>query len=259
MIPWIESQTTVIIAIMTFAFCYLIAAVILAAAFELSRHRIAINLKATTPVMLTPLSVIAGLLIAFLASHVWANLDHATNYLDQEASALQEATLLADTLPSSTQTALRTDIRSYLQFVENQEWPEMETGHASLRRSPPGIPDAVRTLVSFVPTQQGQIAAQSRAILALMTALEARRNRILLSEATIEPIQWTVIILLLVLVLVTIAKVHIDRPTTAAGALFVFSTAMAACLILLLVNDRPFAAGGFTLQPTALEEVRLAQ
>jgi hypothetical protein len=35
-------------------------------------------MKATSPVMLTPLSVTVGLLIAFLAARVWSNLDHAS-------------------------------------------------------------------------------------------------------------------------------------------------------------------------------------
>jgi hypothetical protein len=49
--------------------------------------------------------------------------------------------------------------------------------------------------------------------------------------------------------------VHVDRLATAAVNLFVFSTAVAACLVLLMVNDRPFAAGGITVQPIALREI----
>ena len=46
-----------------------------------------------------------------------------------------------------------------------------------------------------------------------------------------------------------IATVHIDRPPTAAVNLFTFSSAMAAYLVLLMANDRPFATGGITLEP----------
>jgi len=34
-----------------------------------------------------------------------------------------------------------------------------------------------------------------------------------------------------------------------------FSTALAICLTLLLIYDRPFSAGGFTMTPTLLREV----
>ena len=49
--------------------------------------------------------------------------------------------------------------------------------------------------------------------------------------------------------LLTIAMVHIDRPATVAVNLLVLSTAVAACHVLLMVNDRPFAASGITVQP----------
>jgi hypothetical protein len=70
MILWIESQDAAIIALLMFAICYAIAGAIFSVATMISQHRIAAELKALTPVLLTPLSVIAGLLIAFLASRV---------------------------------------------------------------------------------------------------------------------------------------------------------------------------------------------
>src|SRR5262249_18747530 len=52
-----------------------------------------------TPVMLTPLSVLAALLIAFLASRVWGQVDHAHRYIAQEASAIQQCLVSAEALP----------------------------------------------------------------------------------------------------------------------------------------------------------------
>jgi hypothetical protein len=39
--------------------------------------------------------------------------------------------------------------------------------------------------------------------------------------------------------------------------MFVFSTAVAACLVLLMINDRPFSPGGFVVQPASLRQVGL--
>ena len=58
---WIESQTPAIIALITFGICYACAAVIFAFARVFLPRRIADELKATTPVMLTPLAVLTGL------------------------------------------------------------------------------------------------------------------------------------------------------------------------------------------------------
>jgi hydrogenase-4 membrane subunit HyfE len=97
---WIEAKSTIEIALFVFSIAYLVAAVIFCFAATLSRHSVAKDLKAIVPVSLTtPLGVILGLLIAFHASRVWTNLDHAIEYVGQEASALREAVLLAAALP----------------------------------------------------------------------------------------------------------------------------------------------------------------
>jgi hypothetical protein len=154
-ILWIESHSTATIVLLAFSLRYALAAIIFIAAVAASRHRIASHLKATTPTMLTPLSVIAGLLIAFLASRVWSNLDRANAYIAQEASAIRESLILADAFPTDTRTALGNAIRNYLHFVETEDWPAMNASRASLRRLPSGLTDAMRTPLSFVPTQPG--------------------------------------------------------------------------------------------------------
>ena len=86
------------------------------------------------------------------------------------------------------------------------------------------------------------------ALLAIEQALEARRNRIRLSQAEIAPIQWIVIVVLAVLVLSTLAMIHIEIRLAMAVTMFIFSTAVALCLVLLMVYDRPFGAGGFIIE-----------
>jgi hypothetical protein len=111
-----------------------------------------------------------------------------------------------------------------------------------------------RTPVLYTGAANQQLA-QQRALVAIEQALEARRNRALLSQAEIAPIQWAVILVLATLILVTIAFVHIDRRWAMGITLFIFSTALAICLVLLVVYDRPFGAGGFTVRPAVLRAV----
>jgi hypothetical protein len=257
MILWIESQDAAIIAFLMFAICYAIAGAIFSVATMISQHRIAAELKALTPVLLTPLSVVAGLLIAFLASHVWNNLDRANAYVAQEANAISEIFLLADALPEATRGAIHAGLQKHLQFIEAEDWPAMLAGRASVRQSPPGLKETMTALLTFRADDPGQRLAQERAVVSLERALEARRGRIMLSRAVISPAQWLVIFVLDGLVLTTLAMVHIDRRVTAAAGMFVFSTAVAASLVLLMINDRPFSNGGFTVQPAALRQVRL--
>ena len=255
MIPWIESQETAVIALVVFAAMYLLAAIIFAVAVVASQRRMALEWKATSPAMLTPMGVIAGLLIAFLASRVWANLDHANSYVANEATAIHELILLADELPDGPRAALRGTLQNYLRYAQDEDWPAMAAGRASLRHVPSDLKDAMRDVLSVAPTEPGQQVAQARAVVAIEQVMEARRNRVLLSETAIAPIQWVAVIILAVLILLTIAMLHIDRRATTALNLFIFATAVAACLVLLMVNDRPFSAGGATVRPDALREI----
>ncbi|HEY7579496.1 MAG TPA: hypothetical protein VH855_18030 [Acetobacteraceae bacterium] len=255
MVGWIESQRPEIIALVVFGCSYVVIAFLLIASALLARRPIGADLKATTPVMMTPLSVILGLLIAFLATRVWSNLDRASSYLGQEASAIRETLVLADQLPPEIRASLRQSIGTYLRFTEANDWPAMSSGRATLTETPKGLDKAVYVAVSFNPTTRSQEAMQQHLISALQRTLEARRFRILLSQGSISPLQWLVIAILEVLLLATIAMVHIERPRTAAINMFSLGTGIAACLALLMVHDQPFSAGGFTLEPAALREI----
>jgi Protein of unknown function (DUF4239) len=255
MLWWLETQETLVIVLIVFAFCYLLAALILVGLAILSRSPIAGALHVTTPAMLTPLAVIFGLVIAFLATRVWGNLDHAQAYVVEEASGIREAVLISSVLPSDTRDALREEIGNYLHFVDLVDWPAMLRGQEGLHQTPSGLPEALTILLSFVPQQPGQQLAQSHAVAAIEQVLQARRKRILLSEAVISLPQWMVIIVLDALVLFTIGTVHAGRYTTAAVNMAIFSTAVASCVVLLMINDRPFNSGGIVIQPTALHEL----
>jgi hypothetical protein len=108
---------------------------------------------------------------------------------------------------------------------------------------------------SFTPAQSNQQLAQQRALVAIEQALEARRNRVLLSQADIATIQWIVIIGLAVLILITLAMVLIEERLAMAITMFIYSTGIAGCLVLLMVYDRPFGTGGFVIQPTVLRDI----
>ena len=252
---WIEAQSTAVIALVLFSLIYVLAATVFCLAAILSRRSVAQDLKAVVPTTLTPLGVILALLIGFLAARVWANLDHAGQYVGQEAGALRQAVLLADALPPEVRTKVRQAIQRHIRHVEAEEWPAMASGQATLQSIAVGLAEALTEVLSFVPTEANQRLAQERALVAIEQALNARRNRLLLSQAEISPIQWTLIVVLAMLILVTIALIHIDKRVAMASSMFIFSTAIAACLVLLMVYDRPFGAGGFTVTPAVLRAV----
>jgi amino acid transporter len=254
MLHWIESQSILVITLVVFTFCYALAIVILGLALILARRPIAKQLKASSPVTLTPLAVILALLLAFLSSRVWTNLDRASEHAGREATALREALLLSNTLPSDVRANVHGAIKRHLHFVIAEDWPAMARVEANLRAIPAGLRDGISALLSFVPAQPTEQLAQQRTLVALEQALESRRNRILISQLEISAIQWIVIVVLTILILVTIAMIHIDNREAMVATMFIFSTAVAVCLTLLMAYDRPFASGGVTMQPTLFQE-----
>jgi ribosomal protein S20 len=186
---------------------------------------------------------------------VWSNLDRAHAYVADEAGAIQEAILLADALPPGERSAVRGAMREYLHSVQAEDWPAMAEARARVQPMPPSLTQALEALLSFVPTKPGQQMAQQRAVIAVEQILDARRRRIILSNTAIASIQWLVIAVLVALVMLIVVMVHVDRMVTVGVNLFVIATAIAACLVLLMVHDRPFAAGGSTVQPDAFHEI----
>src|ERR1700761_8297894 len=130
---WVESQPAAVIALITFGACYLCATIIFVIAQVFVSKRIANELKATTPVMLTPLSVLTGLTIAFVASRIWTNLDHANSIVGDEVRSIEEVVTLAKRLPQNVQTEIRHGIGKYLQFTREQAWPAMLGGSEKMR------------------------------------------------------------------------------------------------------------------------------
>ncbi len=248
MFLWVESQPTLTIALVVFGFCYLLAgAIYFGTTVFCSRI-------AASPSMLSAIGVITGLVIAFTASHVWANVAAAEDYVVREASAVRDTVLLADVLPDELRTQVKAGIRTYLQFIDTVDWPAMEKGSASIRKPPPGLTEALNAVLAANLTDSGQHTAQQRIVVTITQALDARRHRVLLSEAAVNPIEWLVIFILDALMLITIRFVHANHAAAVAN-MFVFSSAVGACVLLLMVSDRPFSAGGTTLEPSALHEV----
>jgi hypothetical protein len=89
---------------------------------------------------------------------------------------------------------------------------------------------------------------------ALQSANDARRERIVISRSSIDWVKWAVVYLLAVLILVTIAFVHIDNGGTAAIALTLFGLGVAACVVLIASHNRPFT-GEISVGPELLLQV----
>jgi hypothetical protein len=211
-------------------------------------------LKGVSPGLLPPLGIIFGLLVAFLASQAWGDVDRATAAVNREASSLRAAVLLSDALPADARGQLRDLIRQHIQQVESHEWPAMARREVTLAMVSTSLAQALQVTVGAPIDGPGQVAAQREIVSALQTALDARRQRILLSEAHVNAVKWTTLVLQGICMLVAVAVVHADQRASSGIALGLFATAIAVSVVLILANDRPFV-GPAAVTPTPLLEV----
>jgi hypothetical protein len=131
----------------------------------------------------------------------------------------------------------------------------MASGRATITIIPASLAQAVQITLALPVQGEGQAAAQRAIVASLENALEARRQRILISQSEVNPVKWVSLIVQAICMLTTIAMVHVDNRTTAAIAMGVFSTAIAVCIMLITAHDRPFV-GPNAVQPTVLLQMQ---
>jgi hypothetical protein len=210
--------------------------------------------KAVSPGILPPLGLVFGLVVGFLAVQVWNDSGTAQQAVDREASALRAANLLVDRFPQASADRVHALIRRQIHVAVTQEWPAMAKQQQTLTVVPPALGAALQLALSLKPTSEGQALAQRELVSSLENAFDARRQRIIVSESSVNWVKWTGVILLAAITLLAIAFVHCDSRLTAALAMGVFAASVAVVIVMIAAQDRPFR-GQLGVRPTPLEQV----
>jgi len=101
------------------------------------------------------------------------------------------------------------------QHIDNaihQESPAMAEQRATLSALPTSLIEAMQTTLAVTPADEGQRTAQREVISALESAMEARRQRIVISQSTLTTVKWAGLLLQALCALIAIALVHSDQP-----------------------------------------------
>ncbi len=211
--------------------------------------------KAVSPGLLSPLGILFGLLVAFTAAQVWGDVDRASGAVNREASSLRAVVLLSRAFPAEVQARMRALVNQYIQEALEVEWPAMARRRETLTMIPPGLGDALELAIGLPVAAEGQAAAQREIVANLDNALDARRQRILVSRSAVNWVKWFALIVQAACTLTAIAMVQSDNRAAARFAMGLFATAVAVCIFLLVAHDRPFA-GQLSVPPTPLLNVR---
>jgi multisubunit Na+/H+ antiporter MnhB subunit len=250
---WLHNLPTVWMALFVFGLTALVTAAIYLVVTVLSVGKRARSFKAVSPGMLPPLGILFALFVAFAASEVWTENGQASASVDREAGALRSVVILAAAFPGESETRLRSLIRSYVADAVAQEWPMMAHGTATLQAVPYSLAEALQLTLALTPSNQGQQIAQREITTALENALDARQQRITISQLGVNRVKWLCLYLLAACALLAIAMVQSDDRLTSAITMGLFGIGVAASLLLILAHDRPFT-GELSVQPIPLLE-----
>jgi hypothetical protein len=130
----------------------------------------------------------------------------------------------------------------------------MARRHASLRVTPPPLAEALQSALALVPSSPGQQATQREIVRRLETALDARRQRIIISQSQVNLVKWLYLFIQAVCAFVAIAMLHSDSRLASNIAMGIFATGVAASVLLILSHDRPFI-GELSIGPDPLIQV----
>ena len=109
-------------------------------------------------------------------------------------------------------------------------------------------------MLSLDPRSAGQQAAQRELVQAIQTALDARRQRVILSESSINWLKWVVLLAQAALTLLAIAMVHSDNRSANRIILGIFATRVGVAVVLIAAHSRPFS-GQLAVTPSVLLQV----
>jgi Protein of unknown function (DUF4239) len=254
MSDWLLNLPVLWMGVVVFAATYLFAASIYWIVTRLAVNDRAKAFKAVSPGMLPPLGILFALLVGFIAVEVWSNFDKAKIAVASEASALRAVVILAGSFPQEQKAHIYALLNHHIEEAMNEEWPAMARQRATLSTLPTALIEALHDTLSLKPADDSQRTARLEMVRALHIALDARRQRIVVSQSAVGKVKWAGILLQGLCTLVAIAMVHSDNRLTCAITLTLFATGIALSLLLIAAYSRPFT-GEISVGPDLLKQV----
>ena len=161
MMDWFHQLPVVWMGVIVFAGIAVATALIYCVVLALAARGWTPAFKAVSPVMLTPLAVIFGLIVGFLCAQVWNDGERASGAVIREAGALRTVLLLATIFPDPTEARIRALVRRHIQDAVDKEWPAMARQQTSLPTINAVDIEALEVILSMASRGEAQATAQS--------------------------------------------------------------------------------------------------
>lgn len=201
--------------------------------------------------LLSVVGTLYAVLLGLVVVDALVRFEHAIDVVQKESNALADIFLLAERLPEVERDRLKGICKTYARQVVEDEWPLMETGHASMAARKTAFA-LTRSLDGFEPATESQKAVFPMILEQIRQLWDYRRERIGTAEFGIPAVEWFVLIAgaavtVLFAGLFRAESVSLQRFLTALTALLIGLNLYLVSLFgypfsgELTVSSRPFA------------------
>lgn len=140
--------------------------------------------------LFSAVGILYAVVLGFVVVVVWQKYDGTVSNVQDEVDAAANLYHIADGLPESLRSKIRSDLHDYANTLIQVEWPEMA------RNQPVGntavflLEDASYRVDTFLPTNATEEDAQHATIADMERLFDARRERLIRAEPAVPSILW---------------------------------------------------------------------
>jgi hypothetical protein len=247
---WLRSGTAGIIVV-PFVLLYLIAAGIVWLTHESPARPFFASCIGIAGPFFASVAVLFSLFAAFLANDVQHRNAEAEAAVFREADGLRTILRLGEALGAAG-NPVRVAALGYADAVLTKEWPEMEK-FGGVTEDLGALRSLTLALLTPTLTTAAPPAVHQAMLDGLIQVRQSRLVRLTLTAGISNPMNWLAVLVLGVLTQIAVAVVQLERMRPQALALFVFTAAFAATVVLIGLSERPFA--GRPIDAAALRAV----
>ena len=204
--------------------------------------------------LLSPAASSTGILIGFLLNQAQMNFREVEGIVNTEATRINNLDRLLLRFGSDQALAIRTQVKTYIQSIIDDEWPKLfdgEGGHKThmIWRT------ISQNLLKLEPSTPKQLSIYSEIIKISEEVAYSREIRIDRSEKSLPAIFWIVIFVCLVAI---IGLNSLFMPTLHFRyGLLILPIIFGGLISLLVITDQPFK-GEHSIAPSSLRKILLS-
>lgn len=197
-----------------------------------------------------------AILLGLIIVTAWTSYDQTDDLVKRETSAISDLYQLSEYVDETTKDELRQNLKDYVIYVVEKEWPLLHKGKAS------AVGDDYlfhnfHILYQFMPSNKNEESVHTEMNKISTLILDKRRARNINSHSSLPPIMWIILISSNLIAFIILA-LAIEGPLSLhliLQGLYAIGTGL--MLLLVIILDRPFYNSGGGISPEPFKKLLL--